>query len=113
MPAIDRFGNPVRIGWAPHVLLWIEAANHLRPKDWPEAFQDIASMSGFSLSSVKRKAEGMRAVDRAEAAAYLVAELRRNWAACELPRASRRVFVPERSQDRSPRKPNSLKVTSE
>lgn len=113
MPTLDRFGNPIRIGWAPHVLLWLEAANRLRPKDWPEAFQDIASLSGFSLSSVKRKAESMRAVDRAEAAAYLVAELRKDWAAGKLPKVSRRVFVPERSQDRPPSKPSPLKVAAE
>lgn len=112
MPAVDRFGNPIRIGWAPKVLLWLEAANRLTRKDRPEAFEDIASLSGFSLSSVKRKAEAMRAVERAEAKAFLQAHATRDWLSAATSEAPRRVFVSVPTL-KGRQKPNPLKVAAE
>ena len=53
---IDRFGDQVRVGFAPHEILWIKAALTLVYHERPAAYRDIAAMSGRSLPVIRRKA---------------------------------------------------------
>lgn len=53
---IDRFGDQVRVGFAPHEILWIKAALTLVYHERPAAYRDIAAMSGRSIPVIRRKA---------------------------------------------------------
>lgn len=46
----------IRIGWALHELLWLEAAMSLNVSEREAAFHDIASMTGRAFSAVRTKA---------------------------------------------------------
>ncbi len=48
---IDRWGNSVRVGWAAHEILWLEAAMSLPVLDRPAAYKDISELTGRSLHS--------------------------------------------------------------
>jgi len=49
---VDRFGNPVRIGWSAHHILWIRAAMSLEKAERHQAYRDIAELTGRSYRSV-------------------------------------------------------------
>lgn len=53
---IDRFGKPVRVGFATHEILWILAANELPPEECAAALADIASMTARPLRAICTKA---------------------------------------------------------
>ena len=72
--------------WAPHEILWLEAALGLRVGPRNAAFRDIASMSGRSLNAVRTRAAQVKK-DRQEAA------VRAAWSAQN---TARIVMVPER-----------------
>lgn len=61
---IDRWGNPIRVAWAAHELLWIEAALSLPMIERTEAFKDIAGLSGRDLEQVRRMAVTIRSAHR-------------------------------------------------
>lgn len=52
MKTIGRPGYP----WAPHEILWIEAALKLSASSRPAAFWDIADMTGRTVDAVETKA---------------------------------------------------------
>lgn len=110
---VDPAGNPVRIGWPETEMLWLRAASTLCLKDRESAFKDIASLTSRSVDRIRHKAALIRAEDRRLAKLVLDTQLRKNWLSETAPASPRRVFVPERSQDRSPRKPSPLKVAAE
>lgn len=70
---IDRFGKPIRVGWAPHELLYIEAALTFRASERSSAYQDIADMTGRSLIAIRAKAENMASESRFKAAMAVIA----------------------------------------
>lgn len=51
--SISRFGYEVVVAWAPHEILWVEAAITLPLEERNEAFGDICAMSGRSFGSVR------------------------------------------------------------
>lgn len=53
---VDRFGRPIRLGFADHEILWIEAALTLWGRARREAFEDISAMTGRSYESIQAKA---------------------------------------------------------
>jgi hypothetical protein len=53
---LDRFGKPIRVGWAIHEILWIEAALTLPRAERLAAFEDIASMTGRTVAGVQTRA---------------------------------------------------------
>ena len=55
----------MKIGWADHELIWLEAANTLPRAERYEALQDIASMSGRSFGAVYQQAYRMRTTQEA------------------------------------------------
>lgn len=61
---IDHWGNSIRVGWAAHELVWVEAALSLPTQDRREAYKDIASMSGRSYDAIRRMAVQLRAAQR-------------------------------------------------
>jgi hypothetical protein len=77
--SLDRFGKPVRIGFAEHECLWIKAAMELPRRERLAAFNDIADMTGRSTAQIRSKAYA------------LYNQAMRTWAA--QPRG--RVIVPE------------------
>jgi hypothetical protein len=66
--SVDRYGNKIQLGWAAHELLWVEAAMTLFVEERPDAFRDIAAMSGRSYSAVRTKAYGLALQRRRDAA---------------------------------------------
>lgn len=70
---IDRHGNRIDIGWAPHEILWLEAALTLRMTERMPAYQDIAEMTGRSVRAIQAKATGIIADSRATARRIMVA----------------------------------------
>jgi hypothetical protein len=66
---IDRWGNPVRVAWAAHELLWIEAALSLDVRDRMAAFTDIAELTGRPRETVQRMAANLRSARKREAEA--------------------------------------------
>lgn len=52
----DRYGNRIMVAWAPHHILWIEAALTLPTQEKLAAFQDIAEMTGRSFVAVRQRA---------------------------------------------------------
>lgn len=77
---IDRYGNNVVVAWAPHEILWVEAAMTLPLEERNEAFGDICAMSGRSFGSVR-------------AQAYHIAYKKRKAAAVEAEMAAHRIAV--------------------
>jgi 2-polyprenyl-6-methoxyphenol hydroxylase-like FAD-dependent oxidoreductase len=65
---IDRFGDPIRVGWPEYQILWLRAALDLPKPERAAAFQDIADMTGRTLSAVRDRAylEAWRMRERAE-----------------------------------------------
>lgn len=53
---IDRFGNPIIIGWPAHHVIYLEAALSLPRSERAQAFQDIAELTGRALQLVRDKA---------------------------------------------------------
>jgi len=49
---VDRFGQPILIGWPAHHILWVQAAMMLDIPERQAAFRDIAQMTGRSYKSV-------------------------------------------------------------
>ncbi len=60
-------GREIRVGWAPHELLWLEAANHLSGKEREAALRDIASLAGRGLQATISKARNLRKQEREDA----------------------------------------------
>lgn len=55
---IDRFGNPILVGWSEHEDLWLAAAMSLPSRsDRIAAYQDISELTGRSFAVVLRRAE--------------------------------------------------------
>ena len=57
----DRFGDPIRVGWAEHELLWIDAAMTLPRGERFRAFEDIASLTGRTVANIQSYAYRRRA----------------------------------------------------
>lgn len=53
---IDRWGNPIKIGWSQSELLWVLAAINLDVAERIAAYQDISDMSGHPFAHVRQKA---------------------------------------------------------
>lgn len=47
---MDRFGDPIVIGWADHQLVWLEAAFSLPRADRALALNDVADLTGRSFA---------------------------------------------------------------
>jgi hypothetical protein len=91
---IDRHGNTIRIGWAPHEDLWIAAANKLALRDRRDAYIDIAHMSGRSLRAVVGRAKVVATQERQKDREWLSLALKKDWESSGLPEAAaRRLFV--------------------
>ena len=58
---IDRWGNTIRVGWAAHEMIWVEASLELPTQQRREAYKDIADMSGRSYEVVRKMAVQLRA----------------------------------------------------
>lgn len=57
---IDRFGNKITVYWAPHELLWVEAALTLPYRQRQEAYHDIAAITTRSVDNVRAKAHQIK-----------------------------------------------------
>lgn len=64
-------GTDVRVGWAPHELIWIKAANSLCGQERETALRDIADMAGRGYHGVVHKARYLRKIERDDARAAL------------------------------------------
>lgn len=64
---LDRFGNPVRVAWPHHHILWIDAALTLPRNEHTAAFEDIADLTGRSLVAIQSKAYAIQRARLAEA----------------------------------------------
>lgn len=64
---MDRFGRPLRIGFAEYELIRIRAAMTLPQREKLEAFHDIADLSGRTFSAVYNKSRWLVENDRSEA----------------------------------------------
>lgn len=64
-------GRSVRVGWAPHEILYLEAVNTLAGKEREAAIRDIAGLVGRPYWSVWSKARDLRKTERDEARAIL------------------------------------------
>lgn len=64
---IDRFGQPITMGWQEHEILWLYAANSLRASERQAALKDIASMTSRTLLGVQMKAKRLQERTREEA----------------------------------------------
>lgn len=60
---VDRFGNPIRVGFSPTEDEWLKAANTLHGSARFAAFRDIAEMSGRTFAQIRDKANHMRRPD--------------------------------------------------
>jgi len=90
---LDQAGKPVIVSWPEYQHLWLRAAMSLTKRDRWNALEDIASMTGRSFASVKRKAEMLQAEDRRQAKAMLETILRKNWHSDRPIEGHRRLFV--------------------
>lgn len=71
---IDQFGNKIRIGWAAHETLWVEAAMTLPRSERKAAFYDIAEMTGRSFCAIQSRAEKLAADERDRKIREMIAE---------------------------------------
>ena len=90
---IGRFGNPVRVGWAPFELEWVKAALTLTRTERLSAYRDISEMTGRSMKSIANRAGILRAQGRQEAREWLAEHMHRDWRSSPDVEPSRRVFV--------------------
>ena len=58
---LDRFGDPIRVGWAEYELLYLQAAMTLTRTERLEAFFDIAAMTGRTFIAVRQRAYALQA----------------------------------------------------
>jgi hypothetical protein len=56
----DRYGDPIRVGWSDHHIVWLEAAMTLSGEERDYAIQDIGELTGRSPEAVRAK---MRAIN--------------------------------------------------
>ena len=78
---IDRNGNRIIVGFKPHELEYIAAANTLRATERTNALQDISAMTGHCIRSVHRQAAIMQSADRKQAKERLAVMCRMEWRA--------------------------------
>ena len=57
---IDSSGKSIIVGWSVTELLYLDAAMTLPTKERPQAYEDIASMTGRRVATVYRKASSLR-----------------------------------------------------
>ncbi len=62
---LDRFGQKITVGWSPTEHEYLHAANTLAGAERTAAFEDIAAMTGRSLSSVRERAYSLAREQRA------------------------------------------------
>ncbi len=60
-------GKEIRVGWAEHEILWLQAANSLCGKEREDALQQIASLAGRGLQATISKARNLRKQEREDA----------------------------------------------
>ena len=58
---LDRWGNPIVVGWPPHHIVWIEAALTLPRHERTQALKEIADMVGRPLVCVQKRAYALQA----------------------------------------------------
>ena len=64
---IDRFGNPIQVGWAEHEEIWLKAAMSLDIGERGAAYKDIADMTGRTIQAVHAKVSAIHRERRSTA----------------------------------------------